>query len=122
MGTEPNLVASLCLSYPPAFGQGQGEQASATGQKRSRRGERGPGGGRGPGGEGRAREGQEEREEPGGWSTTLASTHSAHENTFVGPCSTAEQENPSLKAKFLLTLMCGTAPTLNTNTLYCSRL
>ena len=104
----------------------EGGGARRRGRSQEREGPGGEGGGRGgghkeeePGGEGGARGGggQKEREEPGEWSTTLASTHSAHEGTHSLPSG----ENPSLEAKFLLTLMCGRPPCLS-NTLYCFRL
>ena len=73
------------------------EQVSAPGQKGVRRG-KGQEEREGPKGGGARRRGRgQEREESGGWSTTLASTHSAHENTR-GPTFTAEQGKPISKS------------------------
>lgn len=91
------------LSYPrcPSSARARGAGLKATGQKEVR-GERGPGRRRvqeereGPEG----KRSQEERRSQEGGSTTLASTHSAHEEHSWGPCSLPSRENPSLKAKF----------------------
>ena len=122
MGTEPRLGGICTLSYPrlppsarARWSRPQLQDRKGSGEGRARR--RGKGQKEeGPGEEGGARRGRSQEGGAQHWHP-----HTVPTRTLVGPRSLPSRENPSLKAKFLLTLMCGTPPCLS-NTLYCSRL